>query len=1269
MNKVLLTNRTFSLLKNNFKNVPKLNIFNIKNIQNKNFTTTTTQTNNLNNNIKNSHGNNNNNNDLNNKVLNITKRSNTCGDLNKNDIGKEVLIYGWINSFRKFGDQVFMVIRDGHGKVQVIINLNESNSNSKNIIKTILKSSVPNIDIDSNKSIEENIKLFKLESIVSIRGKVIGRPDDMINQKMKTGEIEIEASEIQLLNNCADLPFTVEHDGVLASEELRLTYRYVDLRRDQVQSNIRLRSRLSMAARNYLVGQDFIEVETPTLFRPTPEGAREYLVPTRNHGQFYSLPQSPQQYKQLLMVGGVDRYFQLARCYRDEDLRSDRQPEFTQIDMELSFVNCEMIYTIIEGLLKKLWKEAGFNIDYKFPFYTYEQVLSRYGIDKPDTRYALAEPSNSFKESKPMIKCIKLSKVLPTLSKSELEQLVNDSKFLVKEAPHGVVSVAINKKDGEWKSRISKFLSEKEKQQLVERMDIEDGDVLLIAAGPRCNVESLLGKVRIQSAQLLKKKKLLEIDDKQFNFLWVVDFPLFTPESYLNENSPLLSTHHPFTAPHPEDIDILLNENSKPSDYSKIRGLHYDIVLNGVEMGGGSIRIHNQDVQLKVLEKVLRLPPHLSNRFSHLINALAMGCPPHGDWFGLLPDINELPPFLSVLTFNNLIKHNDLQLFKPGSLPNSLTTLTLGHHFNQVITPGTLPNSLTTLTFSYYFNQVITPGTLPNSLKTLILSHKFNQVVTPGSFPNSLTTLTFGHDFNQVITPGTLPNSLTKLRLTFGHDFNQVITPGTLPNSLTTLTFGHDFNQVITPGTLPNSLTKLRLGGFNQVITPGTLPNSLTALTFYNRFKQEVKPGLLPKSLTTLTFGESFNQLITPGTLPNNLTTLTLGGFNRLNPGSLPNSLTTLTFGYYFNKVVKLGVLPNSLTTLTFRERFNQVVKLGSLPNSLTTLTFGSDFDQFYSTTITTTATATATATTTTTTNSKTIEVAQEKGKTEKLFIFVGNEPVSGKVSIALKEKTKKIEHTGIKVEFVGQIELFYDRGNHYEFTSLVRELAPAGELTENKEFTYDFLNVEKQYESYNGTNVRLRYFVRLTIGRSFGTNIVKEYDIWVINFEKPPEINSNIKMEVGIEDCLHIEFEYNKSKYHLKDVIIGKIYFLLVRIKIKYMEIALIKKESTGSGPNVFNESETLTKFEIMDGAPVRGESIPVRLFLSVFDLTPTYKSVHNKFSVKYSLNLALVDEDDKKYFKSQDIYLWRRPPTKSIENKPATTTTTTTTTTNTLE
>jgi len=273
----------------------------------------------------------------------------------------------------------------------------------------------------------------------------------------------------------------------------------------------------------------------------------------------------------------------------------------------------------------------------------------------------------------------------------------------------------------------------------------------------------------------------------------------------------------------------------------------------------------------------------------------------------------------------------------------------------------------------------------------------------------------------------------------------------------------------------------------------------------------------------------------------------------------------------------------------------------------------------------------------------KKVEVKSEQG-TEHLPLYYGNEPVSGKITIKPTKEGKRLEHTGIKVELFGQIEMFYDRGSHYEFTSLVHELSPPGELTTTQNYTFKFINVEKQYESYNGINVRLRYFVRVTVGRSIASNITKEQDIWVHNIQPAPEINNSIKMEVGIEDCLHIEFEYNRTKYHLKDVIIGKIFFLLVRIKIKHMEIALIKRESTGSGPNLYNESETITKFEIMDGAPVRGESIPVRLFLGAFDLTPTYRNVHNRFSVKYYLNLVLVDEEDRRYFKQQEITLWRR-------------------------
>lgn len=271
------------------------------------------------------------------------------------------------------------------------------------------------------------------------------------------------------------------------------------------------------------------------------------------------------------------------------------------------------------------------------------------------------------------------------------------------------------------------------------------------------------------------------------------------------------------------------------------------------------------------------------------------------------------------------------------------------------------------------------------------------------------------------------------------------------------------------------------------------------------------------------------------------------------------------------------------------------------------------------------------------------VEIKDEEGKKEKLYLFYDGETVKGQVHINLKQPGKKLEHNGIKVEFVGQIEMFYDRGNHHEFTSLVRELAPPGEMTRSLSFSFEFQNVEKPHESYNGINVRLRYFLRVTIVRRLA-DIVKELDLWVHQLHVLPKINNSIKMEVGIEDCLHIEFEYSKSKYYLKDAIVGKIYFLLVRIKIKHMELAIIKRESTGTGPNVYNESETITKYEIMDGAPVRGESIPIRLFLAGFDLAPTMRDINKKFSVRYYLNLVLVDEEERRYFKQQEITLWRK-------------------------
>lgn len=275
--------------------------------------------------------------------------------------------------------------------------------------------------------------------------------------------------------------------------------------------------------------------------------------------------------------------------------------------------------------------------------------------------------------------------------------------------------------------------------------------------------------------------------------------------------------------------------------------------------------------------------------------------------------------------------------------------------------------------------------------------------------------------------------------------------------------------------------------------------------------------------------------------------------------------------------------------------------------------------------------------------NRKSADIKTEEGKKERHLLYYDGETVSGKVNVTLKKPGSKLEHQGIKIEFIGQIDLFYDRGNHHEFTSLVKDLARPGELMQNTSYSFEFLNVEKPFESYTGSNVRLRYFLRVTIVRRI-SDIVKEVDIVVHTLSSYPDANNSIKMEVGIEDCLHIEFEYNKSKYHLKDVIVGKIYFLLVRIKIKHMEIAIIKRETTGSGPNSYLENETIAKYEIMDGAPVKGESIPIRVFLAGYDLTPTMRDINKKFSVRYYLNLVLMDDEDRRYFKQQEITLWRK-------------------------
>ena len=441
------------------------------------------------------------------------------------------------------------------------------------------------------------------------------------------------ASTLELLNYAEVLPFPVDDPEVAAkvNEELRLKYRFLDLRRPEMARNLRLRSKLATATRNFMDEQGFLEVETPTLFKSTPEGAREFLVPSRlSPGQFYALPQSPQQFKQILMVAGIEKYFQLARCYRDEDLRADRQPEFTQIDVEMSFIEREDIYRLIEGLLQRLWKTA-LDVDIPIPFkrLPFPEAIDRFGIDKPDTRFGmeLVDFTEEFRASKfkvfsgtvanhGVVKAIN-AKGLACATQGQLDAMTQTAKSF------GAKGLAyIKAEGGEWKSPIVKFFSPDEKAALASKLAIQEGDLILFAADQWLTACEILGKIRLYVADILRAQGKLTILADRFDFLWVVDFPLL---SFDKEQNRWYSTHHPFTAPVAEDISFL------KTDPRKVRGQHYDIVVNGVELGGGSIRIHQPEVQKTVFEEVLQIPPEETQlRFGYMLQAFRYGAPPHG---------------------------------------------------------------------------------------------------------------------------------------------------------------------------------------------------------------------------------------------------------------------------------------------------------------------------------------------------------------------------------------------------------------------------------------------------------------------------------------------------------------------------------------------------------------------------------------------------------------------------------------------------------------
>ena len=590
------------------------------------------------------------------------KRTHHCNELRPAHIGQTATLAGWVHSRRDLGGLIFIDIRDREGRTQTVFDPS-----------------------DLTPELFTQAAALRSECVVSITGKLRQRPAGTNNTKIPTGEIEVGVTGLQVLNMAEVLPFPVDDPEVAnkVNEELRLQYRYLDLRRPEMARNLKVRSKVAIATRSYMDEQGFLEVETPTLFKSTPEGAREFLVPNRREpGTFYALPQSPQQFKQILMVAGVEKYFQLARCYRDEDLRADRQPEFTQVDIEMSFIDREDIYTLIEGLLKRVWKIA-LNLDVPTPFkrLSFEEALNRFGIDKPDTRFGmeLVDFTEEFKASTfkvfsgaiasgGVVKALN-AKGLAGATQGQLETMTEYAKGF---GAKGLAFIKVE--NGEWKSPIVKFFNESEKTALTSKLKIEEGDLILFAADQWLNACEILGKIRLYCAEVLKTQGKLVIDPQQFNFLWVVEFPLL---GFDREQNRWYSSHHPFTAPVTEDIPLL------KSDPKKVRGQHYDVVVNGVELGGGSIRIHQPDVQKTVFEELLQIPPDLVKaRFGYMLEAFRYGAPPHGGialgFDRLIAILCHTPSIRDVIAFPKTAKGTDLMTDSPSTVePKQLRDLHL----------------------------------------------------------------------------------------------------------------------------------------------------------------------------------------------------------------------------------------------------------------------------------------------------------------------------------------------------------------------------------------------------------------------------------------------------------------------------------------------------------------------------------------------------------------------------------------------------------------
>ena len=518
-------------------------------------------------------------------------------DISIKDIDKEVTLYGWVQKKRNLGGVLFIDLRDRSGLIQLVLN-------------------------DDNEFFQK-AETLKNESVIKVSGTV--RERESKNENLKTGDIEVVISSLEILNQSIDLPFEIV-DDTTALEDTKLKYRYLDIRRNPVKNRLIARHKIVTSIREYLNNLDFIEIETPILCKSTPEGARDYLVPSRvNKNKFYALPQSPQILKQLLMVGGMERYYQVARCFRDEDLRADRQPEFTQIDMEMSFIEEEDIQTIVEGLMKKVFKDIK-GIDIKTPFLRmkYDEAMERFGSDKPDMRFGmelhnvtkLFEKSefkvfSSTIENSGIISSIKVENEASNFSRKKIDEL---TEFVKKYKAKGLAFIKIE--NNEFTGGISKFLTDEEKESLKEKLDLHDNDLIFFASDKKEVVYASLGALR---CRLGKELNLIKEDD--YKFLWVVDFPVF---EWSDEENRFMACHHPFTMPKEEDIDKLL------TDKANCHAKAYDIVLNGYEVGGGSIRIHKEEIQEKMFEALGFTKEEAYEKFGFLIDAFKYGTPPHG---------------------------------------------------------------------------------------------------------------------------------------------------------------------------------------------------------------------------------------------------------------------------------------------------------------------------------------------------------------------------------------------------------------------------------------------------------------------------------------------------------------------------------------------------------------------------------------------------------------------------------------------------------------